>query len=400
LVSLDLKKSSVRAAWMGTLGLFLVHGLVFSTWISRIPGVQIALRLTNASLGLALLGAAVGSVTAIPIAGVLVSKSGSRVVCIISTFCFCAALIGPGLAVDFWTLFLSLVGLGATAGVMDVAMNAQGVLVEERLGTPTMSRFHAMFSLGAMAGAAAGGAVAARHVPTGWHFLVASALLALASIPACWWLIESPPSSGSPEAHRVPFRNMPSMLLALSAIAFCILLSEGAMADWTAVYLRQTFHANPATAAWGYAAFSAAMAIVRLLGDHITLWLGNVRAVRYGSLLAALGVTFAIAAPSAAFAIPGFGAAGAGFSVIIPLVFGSSGRVPGVSAGAGIASVTGLGFIGFLVGPPAIGFTSQLITLRLSLTMVVALCLVATALAGYVDASPDDAVVGERLIRL
>jgi len=128
--------------------------------------------------------------------------------------------------------------------------------------------------------------------------------------------------------------------------------------------------------------------------------LGNMRTVRYGGLLAALGVTLALVAPSAASAMPGFAAAGAGFSVIVPLVFGSAGRVAGVSAGAGIASVTGLGFIGFLVGPPAIGFTSQLITLRLALTIVVALCLVTTALAGYVDPSPDDAVVGERLVRL
>ena len=146
--------TAVRNAWIATLALFLAHGLVFATSDLADSRHKIALHLSNATLGLALLGAAVGSVTAIPIAGIQVTKYGSRLICILSTLCFCLAIAAPGLAFNFWTLFLGLALFGATAGTMDVAMNAQGVLVEECLGKPTMSRFHAMFSLGAMAGAA------------------------------------------------------------------------------------------------------------------------------------------------------------------------------------------------------------------------------------------------------
>jgi MFS family permease len=166
------------------------------------------------------------------------------------------------------------------------------------------------------------------------------------------------------------------------------------MADWTGVYLRQVLSAGPGTAAAGYAVFSAAMAIFRLLGDMITLRLGSVGTVRTGGLVAAAGLCCALCAPSPAWAMPGFAATGAGFSVIVPLVFGAGGRVKGVSPGAGIATVTGLGYFGFLVGPPTIGFTSQVVTLRYALGIVVLLCLLTAKLSSSVaNPIPQQAAV-------
>ncbi|MGH9612114.1 MAG: MFS transporter, partial [Bryobacteraceae bacterium] len=151
--------------------------------------------------------------------------------------------------------------------------------------------------------------------------------------------------------------------------------------------------AGPGTAAAGYAVFSAAMAIFRLFGDLITARLGSVQTVRTGSLVAAAGLMCALAAPSARWALPGFATTGAGFSVIVPLVFGAGGRVKNVNPGAGIATVTGLGYIGFLVGPPSIGFTSQLLTLRYALGIVVLLCLVSAVLSGSVRSGTREKVV-------
>jgi Major Facilitator Superfamily len=263
-----------------------------------------------------------------------------------------------------------------------VAMNAQGVEVEKALLRPTMSRFHAMFSAGAMAGAAVGGLLAAHGIKPLPH-LVASCLLNLIGVLAVSPLLLKEKPHPTQKQHRVPLNRIPKVLLALSAIGFCILLSEGAMADWTAIYLRQVLHSGQGTAALGYSVFSAAMASLRFLGDVITERFGPLRTVRGGCLVAACGLTWALAAQTPAWSMPGFAITGAGLSAIIPLVFGGGGRVPSISPGAGIATVTGIGYVGFIVGPPAIGFASQVVTLRYALVLVVACCITAAFLAGY-----------------
>lgn len=155
------------------------------------------------------------------------------------------------------------------------------------------------------------------------------------------------------------------------------------MSDWTAVYMKQVLNAGQGRAAAGYAVFSAAMAIFRFLGDIVTARFGPYRTVRSACLIASGGLIWALSVHSAAWALPGFALTGAGLSVIIPLVFGSGGRVESINPGAGIATVTGLGYIGFIVGPPAIGFASQAVTLRYALGIVVACCLFAAFLSRY-----------------
>ena len=373
---------TVGGAWWGTVVLFLVHGLVVSTWVSRIPDIQAGLRLTNGVLGLTLLSSALGAVTIIPFIGIAVSRFGSKPVVIASTGMFCMLLPLLALAQDALSLAILLLLYGAAAAAMDVSMNAQGVEVEKALGKPTMSRFHGMFSLGGMAGAAIGGLVAAHAIHALPHFMVSAALnLALSTAVAS--LLLNVHESRVEKEHRLPLRNIPPVLLALSVIGFCILLSEGAMADWTGVFLKQSLHAGAGTAAQGYAVFSACMAVFRFVGDWITTRLGPFRTVCAGSLVAACGLLWALSTRSPQWALPGFGLTGAGFSVIIPLVFGSGGRVKSISPGAGIATVTSIGYTGFIIGPPAIGFLSQLVTLRLALGLVVACCLISAILARY-----------------
>jgi MFS family permease len=369
------------AAWWGTVVLFLVHGFVIATWISRIPAVQSALRLNNFVLGLTLLASALGALCSIPLTGLLIGRLGSKRVSVLASVAFCASLLLPSLAVNAITLGMGLFVFGGSAAAMDVAMNAQGVEVEKALERPTMSRFHGMFSLGAMLGAAGGGAVAARGLGTLPHFVVSGALNVAAVLAVGGWLLDTHDAHKNAD-HRLPFRSMPRVLLALSAIGFCILLAEGAMADWTALYLRQVLKAGQGTAAAGYSVFSATMATMRFLGDWVTTRLGPERAVRAGGLVAAVGLGWALAMPDAAWAMPGFGVAGCGFSIIIPLVFGSAGRVQGIAPGAGIASVTGIGYAGFIAGPPTIGFLSQFLTLRGALVVVVLCCIVSAVLAG------------------
>jgi MFS family permease len=378
-----MKPPNVHAAWWGTVFVFLVHGLLVATWVSRIPAIKAALGLNDAELGLTLLSSAAGAVCAIPFAGRFVSRYGSRKVTAISSMALCFSLVLPGLAVNIFSLAAALFAFGATAAAMDVSMNAQGVEVEKRLGKPTMSRFHGMFSLGAMVGAGVGGIVAVRSVRPVVHFGVSALVYLLAIVVVAPLLLETH-DDVQPGEVRISLKRIPRALLALSAIGFCILLSEGAMADWTAVYLRQVLNAGSGTAAAGYSVFSAAMAIFRFLGDLITSRLGPARTLCTGGLVAACGMTCALSMRSAGWAMPGFAAAGAGFSVIIPLVFGGGGRVQSINPGAGIATVTGIGYIGFIVGPPAIGFAAQVFTLRYALGLVVVCCIVTSLLSGFV----------------
>jgi len=379
----EAKQVSLGPALWTVVSRFLIHGLVVSTWVSRIPGIQSALGLSNAALGLCLLGTAVGSVAAVPLSGWLITRYGSKRVAAWSTAGFCLALAVPSLAGTAGALFAALVLFGAMAGANDVAINSQGVAVETALGSPVMSRLHAMFSVGGMAGATLGGLAAAHGLAPAPHFFLASALLLIPSLATGRLLFDA---HDNVSKHSQPFsvRRMPAVLFALIAIGFCMFLSEGAMADWTAVYLKQALFAGPGLAAAGYAVFSGGMAIFRLLGDSITRRLGAVRTVRVFALCAAVGLTLALAAPSAAWALPGFALTGAGFSVIVPLAFAAGGRVRSIPRSAGIALVTGSGYIGFLFGPPFIGLAAQHISLRYALFLVVLLSLLAAALAGAV----------------
>jgi MFS family permease len=383
------KLTEHRRAFWGIMACFLVHGLVVSTWVSRIASVKSALHLGDGALGLALLGTAIGSVTAIPISGALVVRHGSRLIARCTAAGFCLSLLAIPLAHDTAALFAALLFYGAMAGANDVAMNAQAVATEKLLGTPAISRFHAMFSIGGIAGAIAGAFIAGRGVPTAAHFVVASGVFLAFALTATRLLADTRAraadrTAGPSATARLRGFRLPVALFALSAIGFCIFLSEGAIADWTGVFLHQVLGAGAGLAPVGYAVFSAAMAIFRLSGDAITLRIGRAATIRSGGALAAVGLSFTLLVHSPYWALAGFAAAGAGFSCIVPLVFAAGGRIPEVSEGAGVATVSGFGYLGFLVGPPAIGFLSELTSLRVGLFLLVLLSAAAAAMVGLV----------------
>jgi len=314
------------------------------------------------------------------VSGWVVTRYGSRSAAIWTSIGLTLALIPLVFAFNAPTLFVAMFFLGAMAGSNDVAMNAAGVVVERLTGSPTMSRFHGMFSLAGILGAAVGGMIAAQGIPAREHFLVAAAVILVFSLLTAPQLIESRSENSSIPSRKLRLRHLPTPLIALSAIGFCIFLSEGAIADWTALYLKQVLAAGPGLAAAGYAVFSATMAIFRFCGDAITVRLGADRTIRIGGLLAACGLASALVVHSPYWALPGFALAGVGYSSIIPLVFAAGGRIHGVSEGVGVATVSGIGYLGFLVGPPAIGFLSELTNLRIGLALIVLLSGLAAAL--------------------
>jgi len=386
-VSASAADPQLRRAFWGVMASFIVHGLVASTWVSRIQSIKADLALSDGALGLALLGTAIGSMVAIPICGALVMRFGSRAMVAWTGIGFCSALLLPGLATNATTLFAALLFYGAMAGANDVAMNAQAVATEKLLGFPAMSRFHAMFSFGGILGASAGGFIASRGATPFVHLTCGAILFVGIAIAAPRFMVNAHAdrSAASPR----PKRHIPFTLIALSAIGFCMFLSEGAIADWAGVFLRQVLRTSDGFAPLGYAVFSVTMAAFRFRGDAITSRIGREAVIRYGGLLAASGVALAICASSPYVALLGFAAAGAGFSSIVPNVFAAAGRVSGVSEGAGVATVSGLGYLGFLAGPPAIGFLSQVSSLRIGLLLVVVLSAIAALLSGTVKRTSE-----------
>ena len=375
------------AARRAVTALFFINGALFATWVSRLPAVEAARGLSHAGLGAALLLTAAGAVIAMPLAGGWSGRAGTGAVCRIAATLYCLALpllaVAPGRVA--WGAALLL--FGAAHGALDVAMNAQAAGVEKRYHRPVMSSFHALFSVGGLAGAAAGGLLAASGLPIGPHFSLAAAVLGAGALVAFRYLLPPerpwPSSSSFSSKEKPPAFRLPTRALAAPGLcAMCIMMGEGAMADWSAVYLRGTLGAAEGTAAAGYAAFSIAMAGGRFAGDALAAKYGAVALARGGALLAAAGMITSLLATHASLALAGFAAAGAGFATVVPLVFSAAARIPGVSAGAAMASVTTLGYSGFLLGPPVIGFLAQSFGLRAALWLIVAASAGAALLAG------------------
>ncbi len=362
-------------------GMFFVNGAVFANWVTRIPVIQQKLGLSNGALGVAITGMAVGALVSMPTTGWVLTRFSSRSVTTIAGLGYCATLPLLALAPNLLILAMVLVLFGAFNGAMDVAMNAQGIAVEKRYQRPIMSSFHGWFSVGGMAGASGSGLLASAGIDPIPHLVGVALLLGIVTIFASRRLLSAGIDAVSHEpAFVVPTRA----LLGLGAVAFCALVGEGAMADWSAIYLRKTLGTGLGLAAAGYSVFSLAMAVFRFTGDWLTQRLGPVRMVRLGGIVAAtgLGLSLIIAQPVAA--LIGFACVGVGFSTIIPIVFSAAGRTPGIPPGLSLAAVTTTGYSGFLFGPPLIGFASDLLTLPRALSIVVILSTIIAVLAGTV----------------
>ena len=375
-------RSPLRVPRFAVLGIFFVNGVVIGTWVVRIPAIKERLGLGEGLLGVALLGAAVGALVAMPIVGALVSRLGSRRVVGTAALLLSVSLLMPALAPNLPALVLALVMLGAANGGLDVAMNAQAVAVERGYGRPIMSSFHAAWSFGGLAGAALGGLSASQGIGPLPHFSAVAVLSAIAFVVAYGSLL--PSRADASEEGAPAFARPTRALLGLGIISFCVLLGEGAMGDWSAVYLDDTLETGPGFAAAGYAAFSLSMAFGRLFGDRLTERLGPATLVRSCGALAAVGLGVALAVGQPLVALAGFACAGAGFSIVFPTALSAAGRTGTIATGPALAAVSTAAYTGFLVGPPFIGFLAELTGLGTALYLVVTLSVAVVVFAGAV----------------
>ena len=352
--------------------------LLFGSWITRIPDIKLQAGLSEGELGLALLGMPVGAIFIMLFMGALIHRFGAGMVTWVACLMYVFAIILPAFATGIASLAAALMMVGISAGAMDVAMNAAAVTVEKKYHRRIMSTSHALFSLGGMIGAGLGSVVAGIGVSTLLHFVIFSAVLLMVSL---WlgrhWLLLSDTNEGNYQWA------WPTKALALLAfIGFCVMLSEGAIADWSAIYLRDTLGGNSFIGGLGFAGFSFTMALGRFYGDIIIPKWGESRIIRIGGLIAGLSLGISLLLGTVEVAIIGFTMVGLGLSCVVPVVFSSAANIPGVSPGAGIAAISSMGYIGFMIGPPAIGLVAEEFGLTQGLGLVAVLCLLFGVLAG------------------
>lgn len=360
-----------RRARLAVSTIFLVNGAVLASWLPHIPAVKARLGLSDGTLGILLLAMAAGAITALPLSGWLVGRYGSRALTSACALALCLALPLPLLAPTLALAALALVLLGASNALLDVAMNAQAVEVERRQGRAIMSSFHALFSAGGLLGATLAGAAMAFGAGDVSHVVGAAVVSLIAvglSLPR---LLPSPPSSVRSAAVLVRPRGR---LARLGALAFCGLVAEGAMGDWSAVYLHDGLGSSTAVAALGFAAFSLAMAAGRALGDVLVARFGPGYVLRTSAGIAALGLTAALLVATPGAGIVGFGLVGLGIANVIPILFSAAGGSSQAQPGAAIAAVATAGYAGFLTGPPVIGFVADWAGIGAGLGVVSLLC--------------------------
>jgi predicted MFS family arabinose efflux permease len=373
---------TVQPAARATRGFFLLCGIAAASWAPMVPFAEARLALNEAQLGAVLLCLGVGAVVAMPLAGWVNHRHGSRVIVPISSALVCAAVPLLALAPSPVLLGAAVALFGASLGVLDVSMNAHAVDVERRHGRPLMSGFHALYSVGGLAGPVAMAALLGAGLPlVACAAVIAALLLAIVATQTRHLLAPV----GDRTATRSMFTWPSATAVVLGLLCLVLFLAEGAMLDWSAVLLHSDRGVTLTRAGLGYSAFSVAMAIGRLLGDRITAALGPARIVRYGSLIAAAGIVLACALPWATTAMAGFVLVGVGASNIVPVLFSAAGRLPGTTPGVAIATVTTFGYAGILAGPAAIGVAAHALSLPLALGGVAVLLVAVSASASIAN---------------
>ncbi|MFE0453583.1 MFS transporter [Streptomyces sp. NPDC058914] len=394
--------SEVRRARYAVATVFAVHGAVTGSFATRVPWIQDHASVSAGQLGLALAFPALGASVAMPLAGGVSHRFGARNALRGLIALWTLSLVLPALAPNLLTLCLALFVYGATAGMADVAMNALGVEVENRLGRSIMSGLHGMWSAGALIGSAGGTLAAHLGADARLHHLLAAAVLTVVGVAACAWVLDLKPAEDEEPPPR--FALPPRSALLIGAIGFCAVFAEGASLDWSAVYLRDRLESSAGLAAACTTGFTLTMAIARIAGDKVVDRYGSVRTVRASGVLAVVGGLLVVVAEHPAVAMGGFALMGLGIAVVVPLCFAAAGR-SGPNPSQAIAGVATITYTSGLIAPSAIGGLAQATSLTVSFLLVTLLACGLAGFAGVLRAGdrdrpqvsrPSEAVPGPR----
>ncbi len=358
---------------------FFLNGFVHANYFSRLPRIQEQFAIDNGVVGLVLLSSSVGALLAMPFTGWLIIRNGSRRVTIFGTFFYCSTIPFIPWMPTLWALVILFFILGVSSGMLDVAMNSQAVMVEKQLKKPIMTSFHALFSIGMAIGAVGGASFTKLGAGLFVHFALVTAISLVAAFLASYYLIHDKPDVKTTEEPAFRLPNV--AMVSIGVIAFCSMLGEGAMADWSTNYMENIAKADQALAPIGLSAFALAMTIGRVFGDGARVKFGDRSLMVACGLVATMGLSIAIIFTHPFLVIAGLFIVGIGLSAVVPISYSIAGHTNDLPPGVGLAMVTTVGYSGFLFGPPIIGLIAQWQNLRVALGLVAILFVVMTFLS-------------------
>ncbi|OYU40683.1 MAG: MFS transporter [Pseudorhodobacter sp. PARRP1] len=366
--------------------MFATNGFVMGAWAPQIPLLLSRHGISNTALGLLILALGLGAVSAMLFAGRLIQSYGSRTIARCFALATVPALPLVVLAPNLWLLTPAMTLMGAVIGCMDVAMNANAVEVERRLGRAIMSSSHGFWSLGGFIGGLGGSYVIAQWGAEPQALIVAAIALATVLVAGPKLITDAPhPTAEKPAPHALLPRD--ASLWILGFMALFSMVPEGAVLDWAAIYLGRELGADIFRAGLGFAGFAAAMAVMRFAGDRLRNRFGAVKTLQISGVISAAGLLGGALAPNDIVAIASFTFAGLGVANMVPIMFSAAGNHPGMAAGAAISTVTMVGYAGILVAPSTIGFVADHIGFRATYAALAVVLLVVTALAPRVKAA-------------
>jgi MFS family permease len=353
-------------------------GFCFASWASRIPDIQQKLGLNETQLGMVLFALPVGLFISLPVSGWLVSRKGSKRVVAIAALSYPCILVTLGFAEKTYQLVAALFVFGFFGNMANISVNTQAVGVETLYKRNIMASFHGIWSLAGFSGAAVGTLMNGLGMNPGYHFLIVLTFSVSVFLTASRFLL----SEDNQVNENPPFFSLPhKSLILLGLIAFCSMLCEGAMFDWSGIYFKKVVLAKPSMVSAGYTAFMSTMALSRFVADYFTSRYGFKRIVQASGLIIMVGLLIAVLMPNLYAATAGFLLVGIGVSSIVPLVYSAAGKSKILSPGIALASVSTISFFGFLIGPPLIGLLAGISGLRLSFAVIALMGLSVSILA-------------------
>ena len=367
-----------RAARLSIGAFFFIAGLCFASWASRIPDIKLQLKLSDGEFGAVLFALPVGLMVSLPFSGWLVHRFGSRKMVLLSAVIYPLVLSTIGLVQETWHLVAVLFAFGLMGNLFNIAVNTQAVSLEVLYGRSIMASFHGIWSLAGFTGAAIGtGMINFRFSPFTHFCIITGTALLLNSLLYRNTLQQDI----NADSNRPLFAIPDATLLKLGLIAMCCMVCEGAMFDWSGVYFQKVVEAPKGLIPLGYTAFMSTMAGGRFLGDKLVTRLGTLRMLQTSGLVIACGLAIAITFPTLITATLGFMLVGIGVSSVVPLVYSAAGKSTVFSPGVALAAVSTIGYLGFLVGPPMIGFIAEAASLRWSLGLIALLGFMTTIIS-------------------
>jgi MFS family permease len=346
---------------------FFLSGFGYASWASRIPTIQHQLHLNEAQLGGILFAMPVGLLLTLPVTGQLLSKHSSRRIMFFGSLFFSVVLAGIGFAGNVWQLVLALFCFGVSRNLFNISTNAQAVAVQGLYDKSIMANFHGIWSLAGFAGAAVGYFMVYYNVGTNWHLLSVSLLLVVFTV---WFIKGTIYQAPIPQPKKKLFTLPDKTLLIFSLICFACMACENTMYDWSGIYFEKVVHVSKATATEGFVVYMIAMTLGRFIGDAGVNRFGIKNILRFSGIFIFFGLLLAVLLPYQITAIIGFILVGLGVSCIVPMVFQIAGKSTTMSSGTALASISSIGYLGFLIVPPFIGFIAQVAGLRLSFGLI------------------------------